>query len=247
MRLISFLLILLAPSQVIAHAPYYSQIEQLQQIEGESFTIKLLHGDGIITTDPVRAIVVDSKSRIRAISPLGVRLHINCGRLEEAHDCVVYDSVSSLIYEVAPSAWAIGPVVEKEEKPLLTAYPEGMGLDFGFLVRPATFSEIVRFESAKIRKFPLVALWSLIWWTVTALFFTPIVWRIFVTKGDFRSWSASIIVWDILRLLCAAGCLFLAIVIWAWESYSLYYAAFFAAAGLSLALLITRPRRDATA
>ncbi len=59
-KTLSILLFMFYGQQVLAHAPYYTQSQQMQTAEFGSVELKLLHGDGIITTDPVRAIVVDS-------------------------------------------------------------------------------------------------------------------------------------------------------------------------------------------
>lgn len=234
---------LLNAVQALAHAPYYTQVEKLEVQDGEILSLKLLHGDGIIAGDPVRAIVVDGELRVRAVSPLALNLHILCNQQEGSRRCIVYDSVAAVVYQLDPSSWASGPVIEDEGKPLRTAYPEDMGQNFGFAPRPATFLEIVRFESDKVISFPIVAGFSLIWWTLTALLYTPLAWRLYLNKGRLQPWNLSSILLILLRLAGVVGFLFIAIVGWAWEPYSIYYASFFALLGLIAALFLSRPKR----
>jgi hypothetical protein len=162
-RLILLSVFLLNAGQAFAHTPYYTQVEKLEVQDGEVFSLKLLHGDGIIAGDPVRAIIVDRELRVRAVSPLAVKLHIFCEQQGGRRRCSVYDSVTAVVYQLDPSSWAFGPAIEEQGKPLRTAYPEDMGQNFGFAQRPATLLEIIRFEGDKVISFPIVAGLSLIW------------------------------------------------------------------------------------
>lgn len=242
-RLILLSILLTIAGQVLAHAPYYTQVEKLEVQDGEGLSLKLLHGDGIIAGDPVRAVVVDSEFRVRAISPLALNLHIFCEQQEGSRRCSIYDSVAAVVYQLDLSSRALGPVIEEQGKPLRTAYPEDMGQNFGFAQRPATLLEIVRFEGDKVMSFPLVAVLSLIWWTLTALLYAPLAWRLYLNKGRLQPWNLSSVLLILLRLGGVAGLLFIAIVGWAWEPYSIYYASFFALLGLIVALFLSRPKR----
>ena len=242
-----FMLILISvfhlnTGQALAHAPYYTQVEKLEVQNGEVFSLKLLHGDGIIAGDPVRAVVVDSEFRVRAVSPLALNLHIFCQHKGSRH-CSVYDSVAAIVYQLDPTSWALGPVIEEQGKPLRTAYPEDMGQNFGFAQRPATFLEIIRFEGDKVLSFPIVAGLSLIFWTLTALLYTPLAWQVYLNKGHLKPWNLSSALLILLRLGGVVGFLFIAIVGWAWDPYSIYYASFFALLGLIIALFLSRPKR----
>lgn len=240
-RLIVLSVLLLNAGQALAHDPYYTQVKELQVQEGEVLSLKLLHGDGIIAGDPVRAVVVDSELRVRAASPLALNLHIFCEK-NGRRVCSVYDSVSAVVYQLDPTSWALGPVIEERGKPLRTAYPEDIGLDFGFAQRPATLLEIIRFEGDKVISFPILAGFSLIWWTLTALLYTPLVWRLYLHNGRIQPWSVSSVLLILLRFGGVVGFLFIAIVGWAWEPYSIYYASFFAFLGLIVALFLSRPK-----
>lgn len=241
-RLILFSIFLLNTGQALAHAPYYTQVEELEVQDGEALSLKLLHGDGIIAGDPVRAVVVDSEFRVRAVSPLALNLHIFCEQ-NGSRRCSVYDSVSAVVYQLDPTSWALGPVIEEQGKPLRTAYPEDMGQNFGFAQRPATLLEIIRFEGDKVLSFPIVAGFSLIWWTLTALLYTPLAWQVYLNKGHLSPWNLWSVLLILLRLGGVVGFLFIAIVGWAWEPYSIYYASFFALLGLIIALFLSRPKR----
>ncbi|MCV6825067.1 MULTISPECIES: hypothetical protein [Halocynthiibacter] len=230
--------------QAFAHAPYYTQVEKLELQDGEIVSLKLLHGDGIIAGDPVRAIVVDSDLRVRAVSPLALKLHIFCEQQDGIRRCRVYDTVTAAVYRLDPSSWALGPVIEELGKPLRTAYPEDMGQNFGFAQRPATLLEIIRFEGDKVISFPIMAGLSLIWWTLTALLYTPLAWRLYLNKGRLQPSNLSSVLLILLRLGGVAGFLSIALVGWAWEPYSIYYASFFALLGLIVALFLSRPKRN---
>lgn len=232
-------LCLLCAEQALAHSPYYTQSEQIQVNESESVTVKLLHGDGIIAGDPVRAIVVDSDLRVRAVSPLALKLHIVCHQQEGQRICAVYDSVSSLIYELDPESWAIGPVIEDQGRPLGTAYPEDMGQNFGFRQRPASYFEIMKYEGDKIKSYPILALVTLLWWTLIASLIVPPLYRICRNKGRIQSVTINTVVLALLRTGAAIALLFVTIVGWAWEPYSLYFAGFFALIGLFITLLLS--------
>lgn len=244
MRHLLLLLGLGIPVQAVAHSPYYSQTERIEVFEGKPAEIKLLHGDGIIAGDPVRAIIVDGESHLLAISPLATSLHISCVLQYRVRYCLAYDDISAVVYEPDLATLERGRIIEEDEKPVRDAYPEDMGESFGFKMRSATLMEIIRFEGDKIIAYPLVAASSLIWWTLTALLLAPQIWRLYPTKGIRRKWSASTIAADLLRLLCFAGLMFVAIFTWAWEPYSIYYAGFFATLGLLAALFLTRPKRE---
>jgi hypothetical protein len=202
---------LLNAGQALAYAPHYTQVEKFGVRDGEVFSLKLLHGDGIIAGDPVRAIVVDRDLRVRAVSPLALNLHILCKQQEGSRRCIVYDSVAAVVYQLDPSSWALGPVIEEGGKPLRTAYPEDMGQNFGFAQRSATLFEIIRFEGDKVISFPIVAGLSLIWWTLTALLYTPLAWRLYLNKGRLQPWNLSSVLLILLRLGGVAGFLFIAL------------------------------------
>ncbi|MDE4173277.1 hypothetical protein PXK01_03865 [Phaeobacter sp. PT47_59] len=235
---ISLFLLIAAP--LGAHSPYYTQVEPLQP-DGSGFALKLLNGDGVVGSDPVRAVIVDEAGHARAISPLGVSLHISCLRGEGTRRCVVYDGISAEVFEPDPGTWETRPVIEQDGKPMPTAYPEHMGQSFGFLVRSATWAEILLFEASKIISSPISACLALLWWTAIASLLTFTFWRI--GRPDFR--GAATVLWAVLRLAAAAGLFSATVKAWGWAPYSPYYAAFFAMSGALCALVLTRPRQHA--
>jgi hypothetical protein len=214
-------------------------VQRIAAQDGTAYELKLLHGDGIIAGDPVRAVVVDGDGHAQAISPLAQNLHISCSQLDGLRRCSVYDGLSSKVFEPDPEAWAKWPRVEQAGKPLRTAYPEDMGKSFGFLVRSATWTEILRFEASSIISKPITSCLALLWWTAIASLLTLTFWRI--RQPDF--WGAKSVIWAALRLGAAAGLLYVTLIAWVWEPYSPYFAGFFAVSGMLCALVLTRPRR----
>ncbi|WP_112663679.1 hypothetical protein [Microvirga flavescens] len=123
-----------------AHRPYYSQVEKIRLPDGQIGEVRLLHGDGVIVTDPVRPILVDGKGRLIARGPKFYSLVVSCDA--ERH-CIIVDlwSVSTL---------TLDPASFREGAEQSTAQPrdrtddwalEGEVEDWGFSVREATSSE----------------------------------------------------------------------------------------------------------
>jgi hypothetical protein len=231
-------LFLLIAGSAWAHAPYYTEVQRIAAPDGTVYDLKLLHGDGIIAGDPVRAVVVGGDGHAWAISPLALKLHISCFNVDGLRRCSVYDGLSSKVYEPDPEAWAKWPVIEQAGKPLRTAYPEDMGKAFGFLTRSATWAEILRFEASKITLYPIASSLALLWWIAIASLLTLTFWR--MRQPDF--WVAKSVIWAALRLGAAAGLLYVTLVAWAWAPY---LAGFFAVSGMMCARVLTRPRQHA--
>jgi hypothetical protein len=61
---IAYLLILVQVDPSFAHRPYFTQVEKIVLPDGQIGEMRLLHGDGIIVSDPVRLIVLDSAGRL---------------------------------------------------------------------------------------------------------------------------------------------------------------------------------------
>jgi hypothetical protein len=88
-RLVSALLVavILLPTPAAAHMPYFSGTPEAVALPGgESGAIRLLYGDGILDSDPVRPIVTDAGGGVRAITPVGYAASYSCA----ARSCRVY-------------------------------------------------------------------------------------------------------------------------------------------------------------
>ena len=51
-----------------AHRPYFTQSAKIALPDGKIGEMRLLHGDGIFFTDPVRVIVIDASGRLAGYS-----------------------------------------------------------------------------------------------------------------------------------------------------------------------------------
>jgi hypothetical protein len=239
------LLCTISAQPALAHSPYFGQSEQLPLNEGKTFALKLLYGDGIFASDPVRAIVVDRELRVRALSPLALKLHIICRLPENERPCVVYDRLTGLVYQPDPETWETGPVIEAYGRPLQDAYPEHMGVAFGFKQRPATYFEIIRFEGDKIKSNPLLAGLTFLWWLLITLLLAPLFWRLYRNMRRIRTCAVSGVSLVFLRLAGATALLLVTFGWREWEPYSLYYAGFFALLASAIGLIVTHPRKAA--
>jgi hypothetical protein len=63
-------MIVMAASAASAHSPYYTQIAKIRFPDGQVGEVRLLHGDGIVYTDPVRPVIVDQQWRLVALGPI---------------------------------------------------------------------------------------------------------------------------------------------------------------------------------
>lgn len=82
-----------------AHRPYVTQIEKIALPDGTVGEMRLLHGDGIIISDPVRAIVVGADGRLRARSVHTWAMVLMCPRVDR---CRAIDLHKNRAYEIEP-------------------------------------------------------------------------------------------------------------------------------------------------
>jgi hypothetical protein len=76
-----------ASSAALAHRPYLSSERAPLVLEnGTPAELRLLHGDGILISDPVRPIVVGGKGDIYALGPHGEAITFTCAK----QDCRVF-------------------------------------------------------------------------------------------------------------------------------------------------------------
>lgn len=92
----------LMPAPASAHSPYFTQTEKLALPDGRVGTIRLLHGDGILLADPVRAMVLDDQGRPLARSSWSGAMTISCDR---EHRCRVYDFTQLKRHEPDPASF----------------------------------------------------------------------------------------------------------------------------------------------
>jgi hypothetical protein len=96
-----------APVPAFAHRPYYSQVEHIRLADGEIGQVRLLHGDGIFFTDPVRPLIVNSKGQLVARGPKARSIVISCA---EEHRCLIVDLWEERVYDLEPGSFRQGPV-----------------------------------------------------------------------------------------------------------------------------------------
>lgn len=226
-------------ASAFAHAPYYTEEVDITGPDGETLSLKLLNGDGIITADPQQAIIVDDKGRFLAGSPIAEALSVFCPASARIEECVVYDALFGMIYLPLPSRFDPRAVIEIDGKP--TAYPDYGTAIFGFAVRKASFREIVRYEFLSLGKDPVITIFAVAWWTV--LFRVGL--SILTDVRDVYSGRRSAL--DFVSLLMIRASLialifFLTFLGWIAQPYSVWFLAFCAGSGIFLASLLFFPR-----
>jgi hypothetical protein len=97
----------IASVPALAHRPYYSQIERIRLSNEEIGEVRLLHGDGIFFTDPVRPIIVDAKGRLVARGSKARSIVISCS---DEHACLIVDLWGGRVYDLEPASFRQGPV-----------------------------------------------------------------------------------------------------------------------------------------
>lgn len=94
-------------SPSLAHRPYYSQTERIRLANGEIGEVRLLHGDGIVFTDPVRPLIVSAEGQLVARGPKAHSIVISC---TEDHRCLIVDLWKERVYDLEPDSFRQGPV-----------------------------------------------------------------------------------------------------------------------------------------
>ncbi|MGB0967744.1 MAG: hypothetical protein ACPGUX_06135 [Halocynthiibacter sp.] len=217
----------------MAHAPYYTQVGTFQTESGAEFSIKLLHGDGILGSDPVRAIVVNADGQVHAVSPLAGQLFLLCDG--SVSGCNVYDGATREVHELnLADWWAGGMTVEESSKPSL--HPFDMGEDYGFVQRQATIGEILKYELLKICAYPTFALFALIWWSVIVALLVPMVWKLIAVRGKILPMSFLGVSVVVARLAIAGLLLLLTLFVFAWDPISIPAVLLYVSAAISLNL-----------
>jgi hypothetical protein len=102
--------------------------------------VRLLHGDGIVYTDPVRPVIVDQQWRLVARGPKALSMIVSC---KDEHRCLIVDLWQSRVLELDPASFRQGPV-----QPAVTGnFTDHWELEsgdesWGFSSRDATFAEM---------------------------------------------------------------------------------------------------------
>lgn len=222
----------------VAHSPYFSQSETFFAGQHQAVTLKLLHGDGIFISDPVRAVVVDQGGTLLAASPSSAVLQIFCVNDDPQRQCLVYDELSLAVYQPAEAQWRDEGQLAKDGRP--QRYPEDIASDFGFDRRTATPSEVARFEIAGIPVSWKTKAAALAWWTLFWVLLLPAARHIL---GRDRPLTIRRIA--VLMVQTAGALLMIPVAAYAWllAPYSVVYLAFVVIGGAMIAHMLTRWRK----
>lgn len=216
MRLASLLLLAIAAwaawpgSQARAHRPYFGESRPIVLEDGSDATLRLLYGDGVFSSDPVQAVVVDDRDEIIAAGPVSTDLYLACGVAgAAADDCLAYDPFERTILTPDERSFvALGTL--RDGRP--TDYPSNK-IATGFTSRPATFRETVTLEAMQALGNPLgfvlLALWLIpVWALILSLSAGPEE----DTPGFDFAWIVTTVGKMLLALLLLAALLFLSLV-----------------------------------
>lgn len=133
-----------AAAPAAAHSPYFTQTEKLALPDGRIGEIRLLHGDGIFFSDPVRAIVIDEQGRPLARSSWSGAMIIAC---DGANRCRVYDLERWKRHDPDPAAFRVEAVFDRENEDF---WPVPGREGYGFAVRRMTPADFVRGHAAYV-------------------------------------------------------------------------------------------------
>ncbi|MCK7614414.1 hypothetical protein [Roseibium sediminicola] len=228
-------------ASAFAHAPYYSDEIRLSGPGGETLSLKILNGDGIIVADPQQAIIVDDTGRFLAGSPIAEALSAFCAASARVEDCVVYDAHFGMLYQPLPSRFEPRSVIEKDGKP--TVYPDYGTAVFGFSVRKASPWEIAGYELLNLRTAPVITALAVAWWTLLFRVGLPIltdVRDLILGRTPTLEFVSALSI----RTFLVALILFLTFLGWMVSFYSVWYLAFCAGSGCLLANLLLFWRRN---
>jgi len=148
MRYVANLLLVLivvasASGPALAHRPYYTRIETIRLPTGEIGELRLLNGDGIVFTDPVRPLLVSSEGRLLARGTKAHSIAVSC---DDNHRCLIADLWNERVYELDPGSFRQGPMQPKVTDGDRTDdwNLEGGDEAWGFTTRDATASELLQ-------------------------------------------------------------------------------------------------------
>ncbi len=223
-----------------ANRAYFTQPEPISAEGYPDAQLKLLHGDGVLFADPIRAVVVGQDGELLAASPQSPALQLSCDH--QRHRCLVYDELAFRIYEPAADKWQAEGLVEQDGEPQRS--PEDIVSDYGFDARQATLSEIVKFEAAGLASSWMTTAFALAWWTAFCLLLLTVIRDAF---GRARRLTIRTIVSLLARTAVALVMIPLATYAWLLAPYSIVYLGIVLTAGAIVALPIAFRRRGAAA
>jgi hypothetical protein len=159
-------LILVALSGVanpaVAHSPYFTQVEKVTLPDGKPGEMRLLNGDGIFFSDPIRVLVLNSEGKPIALSPHSKSLVLVCNK---ARECVGVDRETDRVFQLDPASFRVEDVVVPAQEELWRSERgreelwrlEGRKDTWGFQVRGGSTTELTRayHERARQMSFPL--------------------------------------------------------------------------------------------
>lgn len=97
-----------------AHSPYFTSTLKIKLPDGKTGELRLLHGDGIFRSDPVRAVVIDAEGRALARSPQSYAMAIRC---DDMGRCKAYDLNRLAVSTPDPETFRAGePVADIEQR-----------------------------------------------------------------------------------------------------------------------------------
>jgi hypothetical protein len=82
-----------------AHEPYFTQLEPIKLPDGKDARLLLAHGDGVITSDPIIAVIIDGDNRVIARSLPSQVMTLICHAPAQCH---AYDGRRRKILEPDP-------------------------------------------------------------------------------------------------------------------------------------------------
>jgi hypothetical protein len=145
MRLVPVLILILTGmvmpnTPAFAHRPYYSQVEKIRLADGEIGELRLIHGDGIVFTDPVRPLIINSQGYLVAKGPIARSIVISCSG---DHRCMIVDLWGARVYEPEPGSFRQGPAQPAVRSTDRTDDWDLVGGDeaWGFTMRAASIQE----------------------------------------------------------------------------------------------------------
>jgi len=105
--IVSLVGMFVASIPAFAHRPYYSTVAKIRLPDGGLGEVRLINGDGILFTDPVRPLIVNSSDQLLARGPKAHSIGISC--TDDDH-CLIVDLWNERVYDLEPSSFRQGPV-----------------------------------------------------------------------------------------------------------------------------------------
>lgn len=151
MRAILFTLaVLSATSSAQAHSPYFTRTETIALPDGTQGQIRLLHGDAVILSDPVRAMILDAQGHPLARSPWSFSMLLDCDR---EHRCRVFNFDRLQIHQPNPEAFRAEPALDLGSEDYSFRETDG----HGFTTRRMTLPDLAAGYAAYLTQHWLVS------------------------------------------------------------------------------------------